>query len=66
MQRELVWIKEKSRWGCTECAWVFSADNVRMEGTLEDMLHGFEEERQREFHQHSCAHHPKPRHAKHG
>jgi hypothetical protein len=64
MKRELVWIKEKSNWGCTECAWVFSAANVRMEGPLEDMLHRFEEERQREFHQHSCADNPKARSAK--
>lgn len=64
MQRELVWIEEKSSWGCTECAWIFSATNVRMEGSLDDMMHRFEEELKREFHQHSCIDHPKTRKAK--
>jgi hypothetical protein len=35
MPRELVWIKEKSRWGCSACMWVFSAPKVLVQGTWE-------------------------------
>jgi len=59
MQRDPVWIKEKSRWGCSECMWVFSAPTVPVEGTLEDMLSKFEEERQQEFLRHVCSDQPK-------
>jgi len=59
MQRKLIWIKEKSSWGCTECVWVFSATHVRLEGSMADMGRQFEDQLQQEFHQHSCADHPK-------
>jgi hypothetical protein len=59
MQRELAWIKEKSRWGCSACSWLFSASGVPVQGTVEDMLGKFEEERQQEFLRHVCSDHPK-------
>jgi hypothetical protein len=59
MQRELVWIKEKSRWGCSACMWLFSAPKVLIQGTLEDMVGKFEEERRQEFLQHVCSDYPK-------
>jgi len=59
MQRDLVWIKEKSRWGCSACMWVFSAPKVLVQGSLDDMLSKFEEERQQEFLRHVCSDQPK-------
>jgi len=59
MPRELVWIKEKSRWGCSACAWLFNASRVPVQGTMDDMLGKFEEERQQEFLRHVCFEHPK-------
>jgi rubredoxin len=58
MPRELVWIKEKSRWGCSVCSWLFSASRVPVQGTMEDMLSKFEEELQQEFLRHVCSDHP--------
>jgi len=61
--RKLVWIEhDRFRgWGCSECAWVFSASYALTGTSLAEMKQIFESQRDKEFASHVCAKHPRAR-----
>lgn len=59
MPRELIWIEDLSRWGCSCCAWVFKPRRPLGEAAIEKMKHKFEIEWDREFILHRCSEYPK-------
>ena len=61
MRRKLVWIQRPDfqGWGCTECAWVFSAEGPLVGESIDDMKMNYEQQRDQEFKSHVCAEHPR-------
>ena len=59
--RTLIWIEELrfQGWGCSECAWVFSAAGPLDGNSLEEMGENYERLRDREFAAHACVEHPR-------
>jgi hypothetical protein len=61
MSRALIWLEEPRfrGFGCSECAWVFSASGTPAGKSFDEMLQNFELQRDREFSLHVCADHPR-------
>ena len=61
MRRKLVWIAEPpfGRWGCSECAWAFSASGSPTGNSLDEMKQNYIRQRDKEFAAHVCTEHPR-------
>jgi hypothetical protein len=61
MPRKLVWIENPNYqgYGCSECAWVFTASGPLVGNSIEEMKRRYETQRDEEFATHICAGHPK-------
>ena len=59
--RTLIWMEELrfQGWGCSQCAWVFSAAGRPDGQSLEEMGENFERLRDKEFAGHVCVEHPR-------
>ena len=45
-------------YGCSECAWTFSADRLRKGNTLWEIVENFEKDEAEAFREHDCAKYP--------
>ncbi len=61
--RRLIWIEELrfQGWGCSECAWVFSALEPPGGNPAEEMEENYKRLRDKEFAAHVCVEHPRAR-----
>jgi hypothetical protein len=59
MRRRLVWIEQPRfrGFGCSECGWRFKPTGVPTGTSIDEMMHNFELQRDKEFTAHVCAHH---------
>jgi hypothetical protein len=59
--RTLIWIEELrfQGWGCSECAWVFSALGPPDGNSLKEMGENYQRIRDKEFAAHVCVEHPR-------
>jgi hypothetical protein len=60
MRRKLVWIEEQrfQGWGCSECAWVSTPLGAPIGKSLDEMMQNYEQQRDKYFAAHVCAHPP--------
>ena len=66
MSRELVWIEQPHFRGfaCSECGWRFKPSGTPTGASLDEMMHKFELQRDKEFTSHVCADHPRAQSAR--
>jgi hypothetical protein len=66
MSRELVWIEQRHFRGfaCSECGWQFKPSGTPTGASLDEMMHNFELQRDKEFTSHVCADHPRAQSAR--
>jgi hypothetical protein len=61
MRRTVVWIEQRRfrGFGCSECGWRFKASDTLTGPSLDELMHNFELQRDKEFTLHVCADHPR-------
>jgi hypothetical protein len=65
MSRKLVWIEQQRfrGFGCSECGWRFRPSGAPTGASFDEMMGGFELQRDKEFTLHVCADHPRAKRA---
>jgi hypothetical protein len=66
MKRKLVWREERSVWllGCSECDWVFNPSGFPTGSTIEEMMHNYEQQSDKDFAAHVCSEYPRGKNMK--
>jgi hypothetical protein len=57
--RTLAWVKERSVWGCSECAWAFNPADPPAGRSLDDMIRYFQARLSEQFAAHLCVEYPR-------
>lgn len=60
--RQMVWIANArmETWGCSECSWIFKPSGPPVGNCMEEMIHNFEGQRDKDCALHVCAAHARP------
>jgi rubredoxin len=63
--RRVVWVEAQNvaGWGCSECAWVFSAAGPFADESFEELKQRFQRQLTEEFAAHDCAEHSRSKRA---